>query len=89
MAARVQPPLFKRELVDMFMSTLQGPYLVQMVGSASSRFSDLMVTGERIENFLKSGRIQSVSIATTNRGKKPYAGFPKKKEGCLTTRLPK
>lgn len=38
LAARVQPPLLERELVDMFMSTLQGPYLDRMVGSASSSF---------------------------------------------------
>lgn len=46
LVARVQPPLLKRELVDMFMSTLQGPYLDRMVRSASSGFSDLVITAE-------------------------------------------
>lgn len=60
MDVRVQPPLLERELVDMFMGTLQGPYLNKMVGSDSSSFSDLVVARERIENCLKSGRIQMV-----------------------------
>lgn len=32
LAARVQPTLLEKELVDMFMNTLQGPYLDKMVG---------------------------------------------------------
>lgn len=39
--------------MNMFMSTLQGPYLDRMVGSASSGFSNLVAIGERIENCLK------------------------------------
>lgn len=52
-----------------------------MVGSASSGFSDLAVVGERIENCLKSGKIQGVAATTSNGGKKPYADFPKKTRG--------
>lgn len=52
-----------------------------MVGSASSGFSDLVVVGKRIENCLKNGKLQGVVAATSNGGKKPYTGFPKKKEG--------
>lgn len=64
----------------MFKSTPQGPYLDRRVGSASSRFSDLVVASERIKNCLKSGKIQGVAAAMSNEGKKPYVGFPKKKE---------
>lgn len=39
LAARVQPPLREKELVDMFMSTLQGPYYDKMVGSILLVFS--------------------------------------------------
>ena len=49
MASRVQPPLLEKELVDMFMGTLQGVYYEKMVGSISSVFSDLVTIGERIE----------------------------------------
>lgn len=52
-----------------------------MVGSASSGFADLVVVSERIENYLKSGKIQGIAAATTSGGKNPYVGFPKKKEG--------
>lgn len=45
----------------MFMSTLQGPYLDKMVRSASSKFLDLVVASERIENCLKIRNIQSVT----------------------------
>ncbi|XP_058749514.1 uncharacterized protein LOC131622493 [Vicia villosa] len=41
LAARIQPPLLERELIDMFMDTLQDPYLNQMVGCAASEFSTL------------------------------------------------
>src|SRR3954471_9985558 len=58
MASRVQPPLLEKELVDMFMATLQGPYYDKMVGSVSSGFSDLVVIGERIENEIRNGKIQ-------------------------------
>lgn len=48
LAARVQPLLLVRELVDMFMGNLQGPYLDIMVRSTSLGFSDLVLAGERI-----------------------------------------
>ncbi|XP_058726070.1 uncharacterized protein LOC131597387 [Vicia villosa] len=61
LAARVQPPLLERELVDMFMGTLQDPYLNRMVGCTASEFSALVVAGERIEHGLKTGKIQDVA----------------------------
>jgi hypothetical protein len=36
LASRVQPPLLEKELVGMFMDTLQGPYLDRMIGSVTS-----------------------------------------------------
>src|SRR4051812_28423183 len=80
MASRVQPPLLEKELVDMFMATLQGPYYDKMVGSVSSGFSDLVVIGERIENEIKNGKIQGASSGSYQ-SKRPTPNFPKKKEG--------
>jgi hypothetical protein len=54
-AARVQPPLLEKELVDTFMSTLHGPYYEKMIGSISSNFADLVTIGERVEEGIKSG----------------------------------
>lgn len=64
----------------MIMGTLQGPYLDRMIGISSISFSDLIVIGEKIKNGLKTGKIQGL-VAASNGAKKPYNGFPKKKEG--------
>lgn len=79
LASRVQPSLLERELVDMFIGTLQGPYLDRMVQSASSGFLDVVLAGEQIENYLKNGKIQGAAT-TSNRAKKYYSRFPKKNE---------
>ncbi|XP_058722550.1 uncharacterized protein LOC131594434 [Vicia villosa] len=79
MASRVQPPLLEKELVDMFMGTFQGPYYDKMVGSLSSGFSDLVVIGERIENWIKNGNIQGASSGSYH-SKRPTPIFAKKKE---------
>ncbi|XP_050909396.1 uncharacterized protein LOC127123192 [Lathyrus oleraceus] len=80
LAARVQPPLLERELVDMFMGNLQGPYLDMMVGCTSSSFSDFVLVSEIIENMIKMGKIQN-SASTSDIVKKPFAAYGKKKEG--------
>jgi hypothetical protein len=76
----VQPPLLERELVDTFMSTLQGPYYEKMIGNISSGFADMVVIGERIEEGLKSGKIQGASNNQVGE-KKFFNNGPKKKEG--------
>lgn len=38
LVARVQTPLLEREIIDIFMGNLHGPYLDRMVGSTSSSF---------------------------------------------------
>ena len=40
LAGRVQPPLNDREMVDMFMGTLTGPFFNLLIGSSSSGFKD-------------------------------------------------
>ncbi|XP_050919226.1 uncharacterized protein LOC127136743 [Lathyrus oleraceus] len=80
LAARVQPPLLERELINMFVDTLQGSYSEKMIGSTTSGFSDLVIVGERIENGLKIGKIQDTTAAASG-AKKPHSGFSKKKEG--------
>ncbi|XP_050897211.1 uncharacterized protein LOC127104037 [Lathyrus oleraceus] len=82
LATRVQPPLMERELVDMFMGTLQGSYYDRMVGSTSTNFSELVMAGERIEVGLKMGKIQLANAGNSTSGtvKKPFSGHPKKKE---------
>ncbi|KAI5388827.1 hypothetical protein KIW84_074476 [Lathyrus oleraceus] len=79
LAARVQPPLVDREMSDLFMGTLQGAYAERMVGCPVTNFSDIVVAGERIESWLKLGKIQGV--ASSSGSKKPFGNGQRKKEG--------
>ena len=76
LAGRVQPPLSDRELVDMFMGTLSGPFFNHLIRSSSAGFTELILTGERVEAGIKSGKIQKDASASTARKKT----FPTKKE---------
>lgn len=75
--------MMKRELVDIFIGTLKVTYSDRMVGSTSVGFSELVMAGERIEVGLKMGKIQSANTSNFvgRSGKKPFNGYPKKKEG--------
>ena len=64
LAGRVQPPLSKRELVDMFLGTLSGPLFNHLIGSSSAGFTVLILTGERVEFGIKSGKIQKDSSSS-------------------------
>ena len=66
LAALVEPPLLDKVLADMFMSTLHGQYYEKNLGSMLTRFSDLVIIGERIENDIKNGKIQSISSNPTS-----------------------
>ena len=56
---RVKPPLTDRELVDMFMGTLTGPFFNLLIRSSSSGFTELILTSERVE----SGKIPRASTS--------------------------
>ncbi|XP_058774215.1 uncharacterized protein LOC131648479 [Vicia villosa] len=71
-AGRVRPALSDRELVDMFMGTLTGPFYSHLLGSSSSGFTELILTGEHVESGIRSGKIQ---VGTSSgAAKKPYQG---------------
>ena len=53
----MQPPLNDREMVDMFVGTLTCPFFNLLIGSSSFGFTEMVLTGERIENGIKSGKI--------------------------------
>ncbi|XP_050878801.1 uncharacterized protein LOC127082617 [Lathyrus oleraceus] len=79
LASRVQPPLLENELVDMFMGTLQGPYYKKMTDSISTRFADLVIIGERIENGLKNSKIGKPS--SNQKSNKRYSNSNNSKKG--------
>ena len=69
LAGRVQPPLSEREIVDMFLGTLSGPFFNHLIGSSSAGFTEFILTGERVEAGIRNGKIQkdaSASIAVKN-----------------------
>ena len=70
LAGKVQPPLTDRELVDMFLGTLSGPFFNHLIGNSSAGFTDLILTGERIEAGMKSGKIQKGASSSSK--KKPF-----------------
>ena len=72
LAGRVQPPLTNREMMDMFMGTLTGPFFNLLIGSSSSGFTEMVMTGERIKSGIKSGKIPMAT--SSNAEKKPFAG---------------
>ena len=80
LAGRVQPPLSDRELVDMFLGTLSGPFFNHLIGSSSAGFTELILTGERVEAGIRSGKIQK--DASSNAEKRPLVG---KKRSMLFT----
>ena len=53
LTGRVQPPLADRELVDMFMSMLIGPFYNHLLGNSSAGFTELILTGEHVENGIR------------------------------------
>ncbi|XP_027915141.1 uncharacterized protein LOC114174501 [Vigna unguiculata] len=79
LAAQVEPPLHDKEMVAMFVSTLQPPFYEHMVGNVSSIFADIIIIGERIEIGLKNGKITYSPLAATT-PKKPDFSLGKKME---------
>ena len=47
LAGRVQPPLSERELVDMFLGTLSGPFFDHLIRSSSTGLIESILTRER------------------------------------------
>ncbi|KAK7361817.1 hypothetical protein VNO77_03901 [Canavalia gladiata] len=80
LAPQVQPPLFEREMIGMFMDTLPAPFYDKMVCSVSANFSDMVLIGERTESGLRRGRIVHNTVGNVN-VKKPTNNSWKKKEG--------
>ena len=66
LAARVQPPMIEREMVDMFMGTLQGSILQHLAGGSSSGFSDMVISGERVENLMRLGKLPGNEGSSSN-----------------------
>ncbi|XP_073225606.1 uncharacterized protein [Cicer arietinum] len=64
-------------MAGMLMDTLQSPFYDKMNGSLSSNFSDMVMIGETVEIWMRSGKI----ICAASGVKKPQMRFIKRKEG--------
>ena len=56
----------------MFKGTLTEPFFNLLIGSSSYGFTELILTVERVERRIKSGKIPMASIS--NAVKKPFIG---------------
>ena len=92
LSGRVQPPLSERELVDMFLGTLSGPVFNHLIGSSSVGFTELILTGERVEVGIKSVKIQkdasSSAVRKTFIGKKEVGAVYPQRIQARTERRP-
>ncbi|XP_052481270.1 uncharacterized protein LOC105762258 [Gossypium raimondii] len=57
-STQVEPPLTKTEIMVLFINTLKAPFYDKLVGSATKDFADIVISGELIENAVKSGRME-------------------------------
>ncbi|KAK5777453.1 hypothetical protein PVK06_045420 [Gossypium arboreum] len=57
-SVQVEPPLTKTEITVLFINILKTPFYDKLVGSAMKDFVDIVISGELIENAVKSGRME-------------------------------
>ncbi|XP_017629176.1 uncharacterized protein LOC108472182 [Gossypium arboreum] len=58
-AIQVQPHLLEKETTMLFINTLKASFIDYMLGSTTLSFSDLVMSGELIENAIRSGKIDA------------------------------
>jgi len=80
LATQVEPPLHEKEMVTMFIDTLQSPFYEHMFASVFSNFVDIVTIGERIAFGLRSGKIAHSLSAVASANKLGF-NYGKKKEG--------
>ena len=65
LAGRVEPPLYDREMVDMFTGTLTGTFFNHLIRSSLAGFTELILMWEHVEDGIRSGKIQGVESLST------------------------
>ncbi|XP_052489921.1 uncharacterized protein LOC128042569 [Gossypium raimondii] len=66
-------PFWKKEVTMFFINTLKAPFINHMLESATKSFSDMVISGEMIENAIRRGKIDA--------GENFKRPAPRKKEG--------
>ena len=77
----------------MFLGTLSGPFFNHLIGSSSAGFTELILTGERVEAGIRSGKIQkdasaSTTVNNTFTGKKEVSAVYSQRNQGRTERRP-
>ncbi|XP_016733854.2 uncharacterized protein [Gossypium hirsutum] len=57
-ATQVQPLLLEKETTMLFINTLKAHFITHMLGNATKSFADIVMSGEMIENAIRSGKIE-------------------------------
>nr|KYP34859.1 hypothetical protein KK1_044129 [Cajanus cajan] len=52
-------------MVTVFVDTLQSPFYDRMIGNVSSKFSDLVIIGDRVKMKVRSGKIAHMTTGST------------------------
>ena len=78
--AQVEPPLYNKEMVAMFVNTLQPPFYEHMIGNwnIASNFADIIIISERIETEIKNAKIAYGPPAAANTKKLGFNQSKKK-----------
>ncbi|WRX29828.1 Retrotransposon gag domain - like 10 [Theobroma cacao] len=63
-AAQVQPPLTEKETIMFFIGTLPPPYYDRLIENATRNFTDIVISGEMIENAIKRVKIEENSVSS-------------------------
>ncbi|XP_016752708.1 uncharacterized protein [Gossypium hirsutum] len=71
-ATQVQPPLLEKETTMLFIDTLKALFIIHMLGNATKSFTNIVMSGEMIENAIRSGKIEV--------GENTRMSAPKKRE---------
>ncbi|XP_040940723.1 uncharacterized protein [Gossypium hirsutum] len=94
-AIQVLLPLLEKETTMLFINTLKAPFITHMLGSATKSFSNIVMTGEMIENTVRRSKIE---VGENNRKSAPRkrdnevnntSTFSKGQSKSLTVNQPK
>ncbi|XP_016755191.2 uncharacterized protein [Gossypium hirsutum] len=67
---QVQPPLLEKETTMLFINILKVPFINHMLGGAIKSFTDIVMSGEMIENAIRSKKIETGESARRSASKK-------------------
>ncbi|WCJ21149.1 hypothetical protein M5689_003328 [Euphorbia peplus] len=78
-AAEIKPPMSEKDMINIFLETLQQPYYGALIAHSTVKFSDFVTAGERIDVALRNGRLDT-TLQDKSGIKKVTNGFKRKEE---------